>query len=316
MKFKIPLLILVIALTAGCVVPLPTPTPTGAALGKGLEITSFTVEPSSVFSGGTVRVIMEVENQGGATAFNESSLAYLTGSNINLGDTSGFYWYSKSGESEVKYFNKDMRPADVVRGIPADTKRFSWVLTAPNVTAGQTREDIFIGRIYHDYTTGVNGNVWIYTEAEADAARASGRALNKATFTSTSGPVLLDVSVSPDPVILYQGENTFSLYIKISNAASGTIYRNNTLDYAHGNVSLTADQLNKVFIEIQTSPDLDFSSAECTGEQELVAGRTTTIVCDFTVKTPPATFKSYPVNVIAHYGYFTERTATVTVQGR
>ena len=56
----------------------------------------------------------------------------------------------------------------------------------------------------------------------------------------------------------------------------------------------------------------------CSGPQELVAGRETTLVCDVGIKTgsTPETFKSYPLNVTVSYGYYTEKTASVTVQGR
>jgi hypothetical protein len=38
--------------------------------------------------------------------------------------------------------------------------------------------------------------------------------------------------------------------------------------------------------------------------------------CDVTVTSPPTTMQSYQIEVTATYGYMTERTATVTVQGR
>ncbi|MEM7816836.1 MAG: hypothetical protein QXZ20_02895 [Candidatus Aenigmatarchaeota archaeon] len=208
MKTKILIALLGIVAIAGCTIPgVPGITPgvpvTGG--GKGLEITSFTAEPNAVYSGSTVRVIMETENQGGATAYNSSSFAYLTGSNMDLDGTNDMYWRGKDNEdkNDCKYFMKDMKPADIVKGTQGDTKTFKWNLIAPNITAGQTRTDTFIGRVYTDYETGVNGNIWVYTETEADAAKASGRTLNKASFSSTSGPVAVEVSVSPDPVIIY-----------------------------------------------------------------------------------------------------------------
>ena len=321
MKTKILISLLALVAVAGCTVPgIPGITTITTIAGvKGLEITSFTAEPNTVYTGNTVRVLMETQNQGGSTAYNASSFAYLTGSNMNLsGSSGGMYWTGKdlADKTECQYFLKDMKPADVVRGTEGDTKLFKWNLVAPNVTAGQTRNDIFIGRVYTDYETGVNGNVWIYTEAEADAAKASGRALNKGTFSSTSGPIGVEVSVSPDPVIIYGTDKSLTLNIKISNLAAGTIYKSGVVKNC--NVTLTTDDLNRVKVTV-TAPDLNLTGTDCATadkEQELVAGRPTTVFCDVTIKGDVTTFKSVPINVKVKYGYFTERTASVTVQGK
>jgi hypothetical protein len=352
MKAKILISLLAIAAIAGCTIPgIPGITPPTLGGGKGLEITSFTAEPDTVYSGSSVRVIIETENQGGATANNASSFAYLTGSNMNLGSDNDMYWRGKefvdcrkawgssTGDpdwnpscdmnddgsidlddltawvklwSDCQHFKNNMKPADVVKGTPGDKAIFRWNLIAPNVTVGQIREDSFIGRVYTDYETAVNGNIWVYKDTEADAAKAAGRTLNKATFSSTSGPVALEVSISPDPVVIYGTDKMFSLTIKISNLATGTIYKPNR-PTSCSDMALTTDDLNKVNVDI-TAPDFS-GIAACKGEQELILGKPATIVCDLT--TPDvATFKSFPINVKVKYGYYTERTASVTVQGK
>jgi len=301
-------------------IPGVTPGVVGAA-GRGLEIISFTSEPSPVFSRGTARVIMETENQGGSTVNNDSAIVYLTGSNINLGSTTGDYWFGSGAEDkkEIRRFPKNMAPEDVVKGTPASTYRFVWNLVAPNLTAGQTRNDMFIGRIYHEYTSAANGNIWVYSDTESEAARAAGRPLNKASFTSTAGPVAVEVTVTPDPIILYGSESTFSFNIKISNVAAGTIYKNDTLSYSTitsgSGINLKSEDLNKVFVEVKIPTGSGLTVTDCTGEQELVSSKSMTLVCTVTGASV-STFKSYAINVIAHYGYYTEKTASVTVQGR
>lgn len=307
MNSKILISILAIALVSGCISEIPG-LPAGGALGggAGLEITSFTAEPTTVFSGSSVRLIMETTNQGGTTVPNSDSLVYLTGSNVDVWGLAGNYFH----------FEKDMKAEDVVRGIPADTKRFSWTLTAPSITAGQTRSDTFIGRIYHEYKTSANGNVWVYSETEAEAARTGGRSLYTPSFTYTKGPVGLTVSITPTPVILYGTENSFSMNIKINNLATGTIYHPNAVTYASGSedVALAAAELNNVTVTV-SGTGLTVGN-DCIGDKELVAGRETTLVCDVTVDTVPATFKSYAVDITVSYGYYTERTASVTIQGK
>ena len=322
MKAKILITLLAVAAIAGCTIPgIPGITPgpiTGG--GQGLEINSFTAEPNTVYNGTTVRVLMEVENKGGTTVPNtHSSFAYLTGSNIKVDSGDDRYWHRLSTDTnttECFYFDKEMKSADVVKEIPGDKKTFKWSLRAPNIDKGQTRPYSFMGRVYTDYQTSVNGNIWVYTEAESDAARASGRALNKATFTSTSGPVAVEVTVSPDPVVIYGSDKTFSLQAKISNLQTGTIYTPGTL-IGCPPTTISANDLNKVTFEIDAP---DFISTDCSGttQQELVSGKPTTVFCELTVKdaSTPTTFSSLPVAIKVKYGYYTEKTATVTVQGK
>jgi len=323
---KILISLLAIVLVAGCTIPgfdLGGTTTIGTS-GKGLEITTFTADPTPVYSNARVRITMEVENQGGTTVNRTKALSYLTGSNVNLGSSDDSYWRS-STDDEYKPFTRDMRAADVVKGTSADTTRFTWSLTAPVIPAGQTRTDTFYGRTYCDYTTAVNGNIWVYTEGEADAAKASGRSLNRASFTSTAGPVGLSVKVSPDPVIYYSdttGGEVFSIYITVSNLASGTIYRADKTYPQDGTTafSIADTEYNNLTVNVDyddTVLDLQ-NSADCIGSQDLPAGKSTTLVCDFSIPTAqkPTTFQSYPITISANYGYFTERSATVTVQGR
>ena len=320
MKFEILISILATVLIAGCTIPdigipgIGTTTTIGG--GRGLEITSFVAEPTPVYSGSKVRVTMEVENQGGTTIPKDKALVQLMGSNMDLGSDDDRYWRSET-DNEFKNFSREMRTADVVKGTQADTTRHTWTLTAPNITAGQTRTDTFYGRTYCDYSTAVNGNAWIYTEGEADAAKASGRSINKASFTTTKGPVGLNVKVSPDPVIYYDIGESFSLYITVSNLATGTIY-NASKTYSISGFTIAAEEYNLVNINVDYPTDklTPTNFGECTGSQELPAGKSTTLVCDFTVSEAPTNFESYPITVIASYGYYTERTATVVVQGK
>lgn len=316
MKTKLLLSVLSIVLVAGCVgIDLGDLGGVTSAVGggNGLEMTSFTAEPSPLFSGSSLRLIMEVENRGGTTVNNSEAMIYLTGSNFAN-------WNCDQSTSTASYLfdslGRDMKAEDIVRGIPADIVRKTWTCNAPTVAAGQTRQDTFIGRVYHEYSTSANGNVWVYTENEADAARTAGRQLYTPSFTYTKGPVGLQVSVTPNPIIVYGSDKTFTLYVKISNLASGTIYYPKSVTYTGTrDVNLTREEINNVSVTIGNVSGLNVGSG-CTGPQELVAGRETTLVCTVNVTGNVDTFVSYNLPVTVEYGYYTERTATVTVQGK
>jgi hypothetical protein len=318
MNKSILLAITAVLLVAGCTTPdggqLFQQVTTTTVAGTGLVISDFTVDPTNVYSNANARIMMTAADKGGAPVPDTKSVIYLTGSALSLSDATGVYWHN-SAESIYKHFGKTMNPEDTVRGTQADEKTLTWSLTSPNVSKGQTRNDIFIGRIYYDYQTSVTGTVWAYSQAEADAARASGRTLNKATLTSTTGPVALTVKTSPDPIVLSSGDSSFTMTIKVSNVGGGALYKVGAVNYAVGSedVTLTTDELNKVDIAI-SAPGITVTG--CTGEQELVGGKDMTLSCDATITTAPPTFQGYPITVTATYGYNTERTATVVVSGR
>jgi hypothetical protein len=324
MNAKILIALLAIVAAAGCTIPgIPGigPVIIGGG-GKGLEMTSFTAEPSTIYNGSTVKVIMEVENQGGSTAPATKSFAYLTGTNVKITSGDNRYWHRLTGDTtsdECGDITTPMKPADIVKGTPGDKEIFKWSLRAPNVDKGQTNPNSFMGRVYTEYMTAVNGNIWVYTEAEQEAAKSSGRALSKSTFASTSGPVAIQASATPDPVIISGTDKSFTLKVTISNLQSGTIYKTGKITSCPPTTSLTTDDLNKVDVTI-TVPDFDIIDVTCQGkqEQELVGGNPTDMLCELQVKTAsvPTTQASFPINIKAEYGYYTERTASVTVQGK
>lgn len=326
MNAKILIALMAIVAAAGCTIPgipgIPGVGPGTFGGGKGLEMTSFTAEPSTIYNGSTVKVIMEVENQGGSTAPATKSFAYLTGTNVKITSGDDRYWHRLSTDTttdECGDITEAMKPADIVKGTPGDKKIFKWSLRAPNVDKGQTNPNSFMGRVYTEYMTAVNGNIWVYTEAEQEAAKASGRALGKATFASTSGPVTIQASATPDPVVISGSDKSFTLKITIINGQTGTIYKTGKIPSCPPTTSLTTEDLNKVNVTI-SAPDFDIKDATCQGtqEQELVGGSPTDMLCELQVKTAsvPTTQGSFPINIKAVYGYYTERTAGVTVQGK
>jgi len=281
--------------------------------GNGLVITDFSPDSSTVTSGSSTRISFTITNAGGAIAPDASSLIYLTGSDISLTDTTGVYWHSNTDTSQFKHFGKDMNPANSNTGTPADEKIISWSLVAPNVTKSQPdRNDIFIGRVYYDYQTTVTGTIWAYTQAESDTAKAGGRTLNKATFSSTAGPVALSVKATPDPVV---GTDTFTLTINVNNVGGGSLYKTGSVTYTAGseNIALTPDVVNIATISV-SSPGMTVGTG-CDGDITLPKGKNV-VSCDLTLASAPATFQGYPITLTATYGYYTERTTNVIVTGK
>src|SRR3990172_12692533 len=90
MKSKIILTVLSILLVSGCAgLDLGGLQNQVGVGGSGMEITSFTAEPTPVFSGGSVRVIMETENMGGIDVPINNAIVYLTGASFSEWNSAG-----------------------------------------------------------------------------------------------------------------------------------------------------------------------------------------------------------------------------------
>ena len=320
MKKTILLATLAVLLVAGCTnVQIPNILQTNTVIGgTGMVISDFSVDQAEVFGGQTDRIMMTVSNKGGHSVPDGESLVYLTGSAVSLNGDKNIYW-TGSTESLIKKIGKEMKPADTVRDTPADEKTITWSLAAPNVSRGEQTSYLFIGRVYNDYQTKITGNIWVYSETEADTAKTAGRALNTATWSATSGPVAINARLTQDPVVLIGTENTMTLVIKISNSGSGVIYQKGAIDYSTTDpnaLALTSDEINRVIVSGNVAGTT--LPTECTNSGqpiEMIGGKDLTLTCDVTI-TPPATFQGYPISIVADYGYYSERTASVTVSGR
>ena len=181
--------------------------------GLGLEIVELSIDRTDVYSGSSARIFMEVENQGQSEV--DKAHLYLIG---NLG-ASG--WVPDNPATAT--FDS-ISPADPLRDVPAERKRTSWKLTAPALSPGQSRTDQFTSRVYYPAKSTAQGTVWIYSEAEAEAARISGEKLSSTSFTYSKAPVSLEISVAPDPPVVEGIGEEFTMYVKIKNIGGGTVF--------------------------------------------------------------------------------------------
>lgn len=277
---------------------------------EGLEILSFTSTPSEVPSGSSIRLSLEIENRGDAVVSRSKALAFLIGSNLNLGDTTGASWYN-SAETLYKTLTRDLNPEDASRESAAEKASFSWRLTSPTIDRGQKRTDTFRARVYYEYETSVRGTVWVYSPAEEEAVKSSREQLKRASFTSTDGPLRVTVTANPDPPVLSTSDSFFTLNIKVENVGGGTIFKPGVVDFTTPSVSLSPDHLNRIQVSVTGSA---IQVTGCTGEQELIEGFD--LICDVQVTSAPVTVQGFAPVVKLTYGYYADQETSATVVGR
>jgi hypothetical protein len=125
------------------------------------------------------------------------------------------------------------------------------------------------------------------------------------------------VTVKPSNVVVSTGDDTFTVQIKVSNVGGGTVYLQGAVGYNPLSPDLVIDpntELNRVNVAV-TAPGTWSGVTSCnSADLELTKGEAT-ISCDITVPVP-STFQSDQISVVTNYGYWIERTASVTVSGK
>lgn len=222
--FKVILLVLIAAVAvAGCVgqAPASEQREVKVVANDGLQITSFTAEPSSVDVGDTVIFTLETENVGGITATNV--LAHLLG-------VEGSWRELTPGNPLVVESAKSLGsllPPNPQFNQPGDFKVQTWTYKTPTIAPGLSYPASVAAEVLYNYnTTGALtikaiGESFLRTEYLAKGRRPAGPVL-----TNTNAPVKILIPDADYYINVDDGDEADSfqfksVQFKLSNVGSG-----------------------------------------------------------------------------------------------
>lgn len=298
------LAVFAIILVAGCVGQTTTPTPSS---GTGLAITEFDLQPTDVRSATTMNVYMTLENQGQNSVAKGDWMGYLI---YPTGGTAGWTLNSPG----TPYQTKSLELASASGSRPAGTTRLTWQLTAPTLDRGQAVPYTFTGRAYYTYNTEGKVTIPVYPFGES--------VTDQTVATFDKGPVEITAEVSPNPPIVEADGESFTLKLTLKNVGEGTVFLPDAVIYPDNNnpVAINIDDNKRdrvnLHITLPQGPDLSTTGAACDTSDVLFFDKTAQVFCDITVAKKPSTKQPFVISVSADYGYFVEKSATVTVMGR
>jgi len=198
-----------IAITAGCVGQAPSTRPVTVAANDGLQITTFTAEPSSVDVGDTVIFTLEAENVGGVDA--TSIVAHLLG-------VEGQWRELTAGNPLVADSSKSLGllgPPNPSFNQPGDFKVTTWTYKTPTIAPGLMYPASVKAEILYNYnTTGALvikaiGEQFLRTEYYAKSK-------------TPAGPVITNTNA---PVKILVPETQASYYITVDDSAEAEQYQ-------------------------------------------------------------------------------------------
>lgn len=286
-----------------------------AIKGIGLVITDFDSTISEIEGKDKLATIsLAAENQGGSTIPNAK--ACLMGSNFP-GSTAEGMWGRVDATQTICQVKTGLKAYDPVNNIPGGSITAKWKLSSPCIPALISRSDSFTGRVYYDYTTTAMTTVWVYADAEIQAARQRGEEIpTSLTIDKTVGPI--DIFIDTAQPIRAEDES-FTIKITFSNVGGGTLV-NQALDWSAGDSLPTVDDTNLNIFSARISVPSGVVATDCTNELseiELKKGSAITKSCDVNITgLGVTTKKSFPITIRADYAYYIDKDLAITTMGK
>lgn len=283
--------------------------------GNGVAITDFSSSVSDVSDcDKSVRINLDVENQGGNSISSNNLLACLSGKNFP-GKTSEQMWAIDSSQTGkiCQSLTKKLDAPDNINSMPGGAASFKWTVNSPFVPFPLTREDGFSGRVFYKYNSRTSATVFVISESELAVAKQTGKLPpSSPQIDKTASPV--DITIDVNQPIVAQNGDTFTLKVTLSNVGGGTVFDQSAVSFGSdaSNVpSIPEDKLNLITIKVDTSliaggsSDAGMCAADLSNV-ELRKGSTVTIPCDIKINAPISKLQSFPILLTATYGYFVD----------
>lgn len=213
---KIPLMIILVALAAGCL----GGGQVNSSSTRGLTINEFIATPQAdVRAGEPVLFEAEVENIGGTTARNAV---------FEMFGVEG-QWLDSTASPVDDTLSEDLgtlRPPDVSRNIPGQKKPYQKQLIAPNPGQGITHTYTVTGRVTYDYNTSGLIDMPALTEDTITQMQTRGEPIpNTVSVQNSAGPIQMvletDAPIRVDSSDEGEDEQVWPMRIILTNVGDG-----------------------------------------------------------------------------------------------
>jgi hypothetical protein len=276
----------------------------GVSYGKGVVITDFDSDFSSLQSGEDLTLRLRVQNQGEADA--ENVKAQIIGIDLDEWGT-GFGW---SEEEDLG----TLIAADPTTNTEGQMKQAEWYLEAPdypeNIKFTHTPEV----RVTYDYTTTALKSITLVDVDELRRIRDAGKTIPGGATQSSAGPLSVQIKTG-DFVKTQQLKDPFPLNIIIRNDQTGYVLEGDGYYGGWG-----ADEYSspvKVTITLPSGMSLEPGEGCSTSGEwvNLFRGKEHMLTCEISIDDPPEVKVEKYIQVDLEYTYAVDASTTVEVVG-
>ena len=244
----VPLLLLLVIFSSGCVSSGGGQTPTNYG-NDLLKLSIDTEGRTTMDSLENFMISVSAQNVGAVDA--ENVQARLEG-----------YDGITSNSHEVLSDLKDLSPSTIEKpntdqGLPGGTGDVSWDVTAPYVPGDSPdREITMTADVLYDTKSLATQRIVVATKEYVDSATSRGEQVPVSPSTNVlNGPVSIGVNVGGPYIKLIGSQTDFRLLITLDNDGTGSVYNRDFADY---------DYLNKIVLKVPKGLDVDTSNCDFT----------------------------------------------------
>ena len=174
----------------------------------GVVINSFESDDTTLYSGSSTTLYLDVQNVGGVDASDVS--AYLLGADG---------WTVSPGDKYPKYFIGNLEAPK--EGIPSSPRTITWHVTAPHLPEGVKQPFQLTARVVYRYKSNAAGKIDVYNDEEWKRTMSQNPTVSTVVPVQNSpGPIHVSI-IGPSAVKLSSYQDGIPLNIKISNSGSG-----------------------------------------------------------------------------------------------
>jgi hypothetical protein len=303
MKNQIKLLMVVFGLTlvtSGCVEG-------GESTEAGttaVSVNDFSMSPSTIQSGGTAVLEMELQNTGDNDVRDPEALIF--GRTINR---PGNTWETTDGEPPIMQFRRLRAGTDQTTsvGVPRSLE-----LTAPEVDDSQTIDGVFNAKIFYRYNSTATSSITVMTNERRIEENPTREAI---TTRNDDGPVHVSINEF-SPIITYKDDDSqnLGLQIQIQNKGPGTVYSSEAPFPSSGSPEEREEHEGKVRVNLEDAPPIYFE--ENTKTIEMRDNSEGSAFFDMNVERPGNFEDTNDINVNLEYSYSKETSTPFIVEGR
>jgi hypothetical protein len=278
-----------------------------------ISVNSFSGIPSSVPSGQTVNINMELENTGDADA--ENIAVKLFGP--TFGTNGDRVWKSATSDDDLSRVGPRTRSIEELRApsesTPAIPKQVRWSLTSPSLAQSREIDYNFYADIFYQYKTTASTD---FKLVSGERFREQGMTQTDADTENSDGPVQIDIR-GTTPKIYYEGDAIESeICITLTNSGSGKVFTEGAVTGEDRKYNMNEANENTVELSIQDVGNVEFDPVESGDTVKLVGGNEGFKCYTMTADGLTNSEQNINTQITADYNYVKETQTTVTVEGR
>ncbi len=267
----------------------------------GVVINSFESDDTTLYSGSSTTLYLDVQNVGGVDA--SDVWVYLLGAEG---------W--KPTQSPSKQIGKLEAPKE---GIPSSPRTITWHVTAPQLPEGVKQPFQITARVVYHYKSNAAGKIDVYSDEEWRRTMSQNPTASTVVPVQNSpGPIHVSI-IGPSAVKLSSYQDGIPLNIKISNSGSGYPIKDvNSWDKPQLSGTITVIGGGTIQCYNDDGTQTGKSSSVTLNDMDMRYRKPKSISCQLYPDLQGQPYEPVTISFSFDYNYYVQKSLTINVIGK